>query len=266
MFFEQHSVEPNLGAAHFWLTMVKGGRELQTHALEGWMENGYQALGVMEKHLAGNDFFAAGRYTIADIALYAYTHTANESTFDLTGFPSIRAWLKRVADQPGARADQLAAGRDGDRRVGSAARAVPANDPAPRSRADAASVRRGTLSRGAGGGGMRAGIFIVTMAAIAAFAGTAAAAEKEPTAVVAIGGAGEWGLPGATSFGPSVSVEFTPIRDWLEIEIGAATMFRRGVTEFETDVIFKKPFTLSDTRRGHGRRRAGVELHAGRRA
>jgi glutathione S-transferase len=101
MFFEQHSVEPNLGAAHFWLTMVKGGRELQTHALEDWMENGYQALGVMEKHLATRDFFAADRYTIADIALYAYAHTANESTFDLTGFPSIRAWLKRVAGQAG---------------------------------------------------------------------------------------------------------------------------------------------------------------------
>ena len=101
MFFEQHSVEPNLGAAHFWLALVKGGRELQTHALEVWIENGYQALGVMEKHLATHDFFAAGRYTIADIALYAYTHTANESAFDLTGFPSIRAWLKRVADQPG---------------------------------------------------------------------------------------------------------------------------------------------------------------------
>src|SRR3974390_917099 len=101
MFFEQHSVEPNLGAAHFWLALVKGGRELQTHALEVWIENGYQALGVMDKHLATRDFFAAGRYTIADIALYAYTHTANESAFDLTGFPSIRAWLKRVADQPG---------------------------------------------------------------------------------------------------------------------------------------------------------------------
>ena len=101
MFFEQHSVEPNLGAAHFWLTLVKGGRELQTHALEVWIENGYAALGVMEKHLATHDFFAANRYTIADIALYAYTHTANESAFDLTGFPSIRAWLKRVADQPG---------------------------------------------------------------------------------------------------------------------------------------------------------------------
>lgn len=95
---------------------------------------------------------------------------------------------------------------------------------------------------------MRGGIFIVTMAAaVAALAGTAAAAEKEPTAVIAIGGAGEWGLPGATSFGPSASVEFTPIKDWLEIEIGAATLFRRGVTEFETDLIFKKPFTISDT-------------------
>jgi glutathione S-transferase len=55
----------------------------------------------MEKHLASNDFVAAGRYTIADIALYAYAHTANESVFDLTGFPSIRTWLKRIADQPG---------------------------------------------------------------------------------------------------------------------------------------------------------------------
>ena len=101
MFFEQHSLEPNLGAAYFWLALVKGGRELQQHALEDWMEEGYRALGVMDKHLAQNDFFAAGRYTIADIALYAYTHMANESAFDLTGFPSIRTWLKRVADQPG---------------------------------------------------------------------------------------------------------------------------------------------------------------------
>src|SRR5215471_21214197 len=51
MFFEQHSLEPNLGSARFWLTMVKGGRELQQHSLEDWMEKGYQALGVMEKHL-----------------------------------------------------------------------------------------------------------------------------------------------------------------------------------------------------------------------
>jgi glutathione S-transferase len=100
MFFEQHALEPNLGSARFWLTMVKGGRQLQVHALEEWMEKGYQAFGVMEKHLETHDFFAANRYTIADIALYAYTHVANESGFDLTGFPAIRNWIKRVATQP----------------------------------------------------------------------------------------------------------------------------------------------------------------------
>jgi glutathione S-transferase len=101
MFFEQHSLEPNLGAARFWLTMVKGGRELQRHALEDWMEKGYHALRVMEKHLEEHRFFAANRYTIADIALYAYTHVAPESEFDLTAFPAIRRWLKRIAGQPG---------------------------------------------------------------------------------------------------------------------------------------------------------------------
>ena len=101
MFFEQHSLEPNLGAAWFWLTLVKGGRELQLHAVEDWTEQGYRALLVMEKHLEHADFFAAGRYTIADIALYAYTHIAHECGFVLTGFPALRAWLKRIAAQPG---------------------------------------------------------------------------------------------------------------------------------------------------------------------
>ena len=100
MFFEQHSLEPNLGAARFWLTMVKGGRELQSHGLEDWMEKGYQALGVMEKHLETHRFFVDDRYSVADIALYAYTHVAHESDFDLTPFPAVRAWLKRVAAQP----------------------------------------------------------------------------------------------------------------------------------------------------------------------
>ena len=77
MFFEQHSLEPNLGAAYFWLTLIKGGRDLQRHAFEDWMEEGHRALGVMEKHIALHDFFAADRYTIADIALYAYTHVAH---------------------------------------------------------------------------------------------------------------------------------------------------------------------------------------------
>ena len=101
MFFEQHSLEPNIGAAFFWLALIKGGRELQQHALEDWMESGFRALGVMENHIAKNRYFAAGRYTIADIALYAYTHVAHECDFDLTRFPAIRDWLARIEAEPG---------------------------------------------------------------------------------------------------------------------------------------------------------------------
>jgi glutathione S-transferase len=100
MFFEQHSLEPNLGAAYFWLTLVRGGRELQSHALEDWMQEGYRALGVMERHLTKRRFFAADRYTIADIALYGYTHVAHTCDYDLAAFPAVCDWLERIAEQP----------------------------------------------------------------------------------------------------------------------------------------------------------------------
>src|SRR5438309_7556392 len=99
MFFEQHALEPNIGAAYFWLALVKGGRDLQSHALEDWMEEGCRALGVMEKHLATRRFFAADRYSIADIALYAYTHLAHQCDYDLASFPAVRDWLARVEAQ-----------------------------------------------------------------------------------------------------------------------------------------------------------------------
>ena len=101
MFFEQHALEPNIGAAYFWLSLVKGGRDLQTHALEDWMERGYAALQVMENHLKTHDYFAAGQLTVADIALYGYTHVADRCDFDLATFPAIRAWLRRVEQTPG---------------------------------------------------------------------------------------------------------------------------------------------------------------------
>ena len=101
MFFEQHSLEPNIGAAYFWLALVRGGRELQQHALEDWMQEGYRALRVMENHLKQHRYFAADRYTIADIALYAYTHLAHQCDYDLSGFPAICAWLDRTAAEPG---------------------------------------------------------------------------------------------------------------------------------------------------------------------
>jgi len=101
MFFEQHSLEPNIGAAYFWLALVKGGRELQQHALEEWMEHGYRALQVMENHLKEHRYFAADRYTVADIALYAYTHLADQCDYDLAGFPAVGEWLDRMAAHPG---------------------------------------------------------------------------------------------------------------------------------------------------------------------
>ncbi len=101
MFFEQNSLEPNIGTAYFWLSLVKGGRDLQSHALDDWMENGHRALRVMDMHLSKHPFFVADRFTIADIALYGYTHVAHLCDFDLTPFPAVRAWLDRVAAEPG---------------------------------------------------------------------------------------------------------------------------------------------------------------------
>ena len=101
MFFEQHSLEPNIGAAYFWLVLIKGGRDLQSHALEDWLENGDRALSVMEMHLSKYPFFVADRFTIADIALYAYAHVADQCDFDLKRFPAVRDWLDRVAAEPG---------------------------------------------------------------------------------------------------------------------------------------------------------------------
>jgi hypothetical protein len=76
--------------------------------------------------------------------------------------------------------------------------------------------------------------------------GHARAEDKEPTAIVELGGAGEWDSPASSSFGPSVAFEFTPIKEWLEIEGGVAPMFHGGRPEWNTDLLFKKPFTLSD--------------------
>jgi hypothetical protein len=72
--------------------------------------------------------------------------------------------------------------------------------------------------------------------------------EKEPKAVVEIGGAGEWALNhGTPSYGPNAAVEVTPIKEWLEIEAGVTPFFSRGQREWDTDLLFKKPYTLSRT-------------------
>ena len=64
------------------------------------MAPGYAALEVMQRHLNSRNYFVGGRYTIADIALYAYTHVAHEGGFDLGPYPAVCAWLERVSAQP----------------------------------------------------------------------------------------------------------------------------------------------------------------------
>jgi len=101
MFFEQYSHEPNIATPRFWITHRVAMTDERRIALEGKRKLGYDALRVMERRLEDRDFFVAGRYTIADIALYAYTHVAHEGGFDLGSFPAVRAWVDRVAAQPG---------------------------------------------------------------------------------------------------------------------------------------------------------------------
>jgi hypothetical protein len=82
--------------------------------------------------------------------------------------------------------------------------------------------------------------------ALLLMAGAALAEDKEPLALLQLGGAGEWGLNnGSSGFGPIAAVEFTPIKNWLEIETGVGTLFSKGQTEWDYDFVFKKPFDLS---------------------
>jgi glutathione S-transferase len=98
MCFEQYSHEPNIATLRFWTHA--GFLEQRAALVPGKREAGVAALGVMEGHLARRSFFVADRYTIADIALYAYTHVAEEGGFSLAAYPALRAWLGRVAAQP----------------------------------------------------------------------------------------------------------------------------------------------------------------------
>jgi glutathione S-transferase len=102
MFFEQYSHEPYIAVARFWLAYApKSELDKKRHLVGEWHEKGNAALAVMETHLSHRDWFAGGRYSIADITLYGYTHSATEGGFDLTRYPNVTAWLTRVASTPG---------------------------------------------------------------------------------------------------------------------------------------------------------------------
>ena len=99
--FEQYNLEPNIGTARFWLTSLhKTPLELGERLTEK-RAKGREALGVLERGLTDKTFLVADRFTLADIALYAYTHVAPEAGLDLDAYPAIRAWLSRVSSQPG---------------------------------------------------------------------------------------------------------------------------------------------------------------------
>jgi glutathione S-transferase len=99
MFFEQYSHEPYIAVARFICTMLPAQHERRAE-LPRLHERGYQALAVMEQHLARERFFAGDAYSTADIALYAYTHAASDGGFELQRFPAVRAWIVRVESQP----------------------------------------------------------------------------------------------------------------------------------------------------------------------
>lgn len=100
LFFEQYSHEPYVATPRYILRHL-GRQHPRMAEMPERLAKGRAALAVMEQHLAAHDFFAGGSYSIADIALYAYTHRADEADLDLSPYPSLRAWLARVAAQPG---------------------------------------------------------------------------------------------------------------------------------------------------------------------
>jgi glutathione S-transferase len=99
MCFEQYNLEPNIATLRFWMKLGKTRAELGEKLVEK-KKNGYAALDVLEESLHDREYLACGHYSLADIALYAYTHVAHEGGFDLAPYPTIRAWCERVERQP----------------------------------------------------------------------------------------------------------------------------------------------------------------------
>lgn len=97
MFFEQYKHEPNIAVARFIHHYAMHSRADELPVL---MPRGYLALDVMDAHLANHFYFVGSGPTIADIALYGYTHVADEGGFDLDKYPHIQSWLARMADHP----------------------------------------------------------------------------------------------------------------------------------------------------------------------
>jgi glutathione S-transferase len=102
MFFEQYDFEPNIAVARFLIQYAPGGAEQHADRLPALQEGGNKALAALERHLGEDRHYIVGdRLSIADIALFGYTHVADEGGFDLGRYPAIRAWIARIATEPG---------------------------------------------------------------------------------------------------------------------------------------------------------------------
>ncbi|MCO4315852.1 glutathione S-transferase family protein [Phyllobacterium sp. 21LDTY02-6] len=101
LFFEQYSHEPYIAVRRALMVYPERAREATPERLAATLEGGNKALLVMETQLQKTPYFAGGSFSIADIALYAYTHTANHGGFDLSAYPSVAKWLGRVAADEG---------------------------------------------------------------------------------------------------------------------------------------------------------------------
>jgi glutathione S-transferase len=97
--FEQYDLEPTIAVVRFWVAFSDSPPPAEV--IDARRRGGYRALDALERGLSEVPFLVGGRYTLADIALYGYTHVAHEGGFDLAGYPAIRDWLERVAAQPG---------------------------------------------------------------------------------------------------------------------------------------------------------------------
>ena len=99
LFFEQFSHEPHIATTRYWISILKQTDKYQEQ-IKQKQKLGYAALNIMEQHLKNHDFLVADKYTIADIGLYAYTHVAEEGGFEISKFPAILAWFKKIKSQP----------------------------------------------------------------------------------------------------------------------------------------------------------------------
>jgi glutathione S-transferase len=99
--FEQYHLEPNIGTARFWISILRKTRAELGEKLIEKKKSGYAALDVLEESLRGRTYLVGEKFSLADISLFAYTHVAHEGGFDLAPYPNVRGWLERVVKQRG---------------------------------------------------------------------------------------------------------------------------------------------------------------------